>query len=182
MSSSKRNSIQSGLFLVSFLSFTFLSSFASSSWTHTNSACLTQIWYVLWPRAAPFLVLFFFPVGKAKTLQSIFSDICWDSFHFVFVRLSFALNLAFFALVLVSEYPEVDRIATALDKFLLDDCGKLTETGTPGVFAVRTGVPYLSLNPFDRGALWVGHSLDFSVVELIRSFELEFVSLNFRCN
>ncbi len=129
-----------------------------------------------------FLLLLFFPVGEAETLQSISSDNCGNSFHFVFVRLSFALNLALFALVLVSEYPEVDRIATALDKFLLDDCGKLTETRRPGVFALRTGVPNFSLDPVDLCALWVGHSLDPSVVELIRMIELEFVSLNVRCD
>ena len=82
--------------------------------------------------------------------------------------------------MLVSEYSEVDRITTALDTFLVNDRGKLTKTRGPGVFAVRTGVPDLSLDFVELGAHWVGQFLDPGVVERLRVSELEFVGRNAR--
>ena len=80
--------------------------------------------------------------------------------------------------MLISEYPEVDRIATVLDSFLVDDRGKLTKTRIPDVFAVRTGVADLSLDLIELVAHWVGHSLDPSVVGRLRGSNLEFVGRN----
>ena len=137
---------------------------------------------MLRPRFAGLLLLFFFPVGEAETLQRIFSDFYGYSFHLVFVRLDLAQNLAHFALVQVSKNSEVDRVAAALDTFLLNDRRKLTNTGSPGVFAVGASVPDLGLDPVDLRALWVYHSLDLGVVERLRVCEFEFVGLNARCD
>ena len=82
----------------------------------------------------------------------------------------------------VSKNSEVDRESAALDTFLLNDRRKLTNTGSPGVFAVGASVPDLGLDPVDLRALWVYHSLDLGVVERLRVCEFEFVGLNARCD
>ena len=131
---------------------------------------------------ARLLLLFFLPVGEAETLQRIFSDFCGDSFHFVLVRLDVAHDLAFFALVLVSKDSVVNRVAAALDTFLIYYRRKLTNTRSPSVFAVGTSVPDLSLDLVDFRALWIGHSLDPGVVKSLRVCKFEFVGLNARCD